>query len=223
MTKSTNIENIEISFIDSITSEKLAEIGSDTAELIFDSFLDNGVLKDIPIFGTLYKLGKAGIGIRDRYFMKKVLKFLFEIKNVTLEDRQKFIDDLEKSTAQKAGETLLILIDRIDNIEKTSILSNLLRSKVQEKISIEKFLRLAITTEKAFIADLKKLHLYVDNDRYDEDTSESLTSLGLVYMSIIDGGDVAMLESAKDSSDGNKYTISNLGREMLMYGLNNYA
>ncbi len=223
MKDSTNIENIEISLIDSVTSEKLTEIGVDAGELILDSILDNGVLQDIPILGTIYKIGKAGLGIRDKYFAKKVLKFLFSIKEISSKDRQKFVTELENSTGQRAGETLVILLDRIDNLEKTSILSNLLKAKVEEKISIEKFLRLAAITEKAFINDLKKLKLYLYVQRYDEDTSESLTALGLVYMSTIDGGGFLLLESAPDNDRGHKYSISQLGKDMLKYGLNNYA
>jgi len=46
------------------------------AEVVLDSTLDSGVLKDIPIIGTALALTRATLVIRDRLFLNKLLHFL---------------------------------------------------------------------------------------------------------------------------------------------------
>ena len=47
--------------IETIKSPDLIEIISDTSEVIIDSFLESGIIKDIPLIGTLYK----GVKVRN--------------------------------------------------------------------------------------------------------------------------------------------------------------
>lgn len=211
MKETPSLENVELSLVDSIKSEQLVEMGSDAAELVLDQLLDNGILQDIPVFGTLYKMGKFGLGIREQYFAKKVYTFLFNIREISSLERERFINDLEEHTSQRAGETLLILLDKLDNIEKPKILSNLMKARIHGDISINKFLRLSCIAEKVFIHDLKELYKYIEKEQYHEDVSESLAALGLINITTIDAA----------GDPGFKYSISNLGRDMLKHGLNN--
>jgi hypothetical protein len=217
----TSIEKVELALIDAIVSDQLVQLSSDVAETILDSILGDGVLQNIPVFGVIYKVGKAGIGIREQYFAKKVFKFLLDIKDISQNERQAFINDLQENTKQDAGEVILLLIDKLDSLEKPSIIANLLKAKIKDQITIEKFLRLSVIIERSFLPDLKKLHLYVNAKRYDENVSESLINLGLIYMSVIDGGSFG--EKVNDPNRGHKYTITNLGQDLLYFGLNNNA
>jgi len=211
--KEESVENLEIKLVDSVTSENLVELSADLGESFIDVVMDDGVAQNIPILGTLYKLGKVGLGIRDQYFAKKVFNFLINIKDISTHDRLKFIADLENHDfKQRAGETLITLLDRFDNSEKPVILSNLLRARVENHIDIVNFLRLASIIEKAFLPDLKSLHEYRTSNLYKGHECESLRSLGLIYQSVIDA-----------NGENNRFSITSLGQDILDYGLKNYA
>lgn len=215
----TSIERVEVDLINSIVSDQLVQLGTDAGETILDTILEEGLFNNIPIFGSLYKIGKAGIGIREQFFAKKILKFLFEIKDISEKERLQFIKELEdeeKETGQKAGETLLNLLERLDNLEKPKIVANLLKSKIDNKIDIIQFLRLSAIVEKAFIPDLKKLKHYRFEADHKIHITESLLSLGVIFMSVISGGNFIELESA---TEGNQYSLTETGKDLLQFGL----
>lgn len=211
--KEESISNLEIKLIDSVTSENLTELTADIGESFMDALMDDGVAQNIPIIGAIYKLGKAGLGIREQYFARKVLNFLINIKDISIQDRLGFIKDLESQDfGQRAGETLIFLLDRFDNSEKPLILARLLKAKVENKIDIVNFLRLATIIEKTFLPDLKCLHEYKVSKLYNGHECESLRSLGLIYQSVLDA-----------NGENNQFSITSLGQDILEYGLKNNA
>ena len=54
--------------VESIYSPKLNEIGQDITEVVLDSLLEDGVLKDLPVVGTIVKVFKGAMDIRDRLY-----------------------------------------------------------------------------------------------------------------------------------------------------------
>ncbi len=220
-----SIEEIEITLVDSITSEHLYELSSDLGEPLLDAILKEGVLKEIPVFGTIYKLSNIALAIKQHFFIKKVYKFLFEIKDVDPIKRKKFIEDLE-NTGEKAGEALLLLIDRIDSIKKPKLIANLFKARVEEKISIEKFLRFSMIIERAFLYDLQKLPSFQVNEMHSEDVVISLVSLGLLLQPnnqivlLEDEGSDRIYEKIPDGYIANsEVTITKIGKELIEYGL----
>ena len=217
----TSLTNLENSLEASVVSENLVESFGSVSEALMDSKIPDGVLQNIPFFDVLYKFGKAFLSIRDHFFAKKVLKFLFEIKEITTEERIIFLKDIETKTGQKAGEVLLMLIERLDNMEKVKIISNLFKAKVNNSITIGNFLRLSSIVDKAYIYDLKKLNSFVSTTGYYiEDVSESLYGLGLLYIvpisEIIDT--INNNEPIPGVSDA-KYTLTTSGRILLINGI----
>lgn len=207
--KEESISNLEIKLVDSVTSENLAELTTEVGESFIDILIDDGVAQNIPILGTLYKLGKAGLGIREQYFARKVFDFLINIKDISAQDRQSFINDLEKHDfGQRAGETLITLLDRFDNSEKPIILANLFKARIENKIDVVNFLRLASIVEKAFLPDLKCLHKYTVARFYESHECESLRSLGLISQIVNDA-----------NGKNNLFSITSLGQDILQYGL----
>lgn len=70
-------------------------------ELTIDSFLKDGLLKDIPIVGTITKLVSVGIGIKDFLFLRKVQSFLMTLDRVPEEKREKFVDEINASSEKR--------------------------------------------------------------------------------------------------------------------------
>lgn len=111
-------DKLELSMTDSVISPKLKELSKDVSEIALDSTLDNGLLKDIPVIKWIHSFYKMNVGIRERLFIKKVLRFFLELREVPAEERDVFISDLETKGEyrQKVGETLIMIIERIDDI-----------------------------------------------------------------------------------------------------------
>lgn len=86
-------------------------------ETALDAVLDDGVLKDIPIIGTALSLYKAGDSIRANLFAKKILAFLYEIEELSSEQRQQFIEKtsltlkMKKKSVRLFYRLLIMLIE----------------------------------------------------------------------------------------------------------------
>ncbi len=89
-------ENNKLSIYDSVKSNELAEISTDLIECGIDQLIDNEILKDIPILGAGYKLVNFVNNVSETFYIQKILKFLFQIQNIPLEKRIKFIEKLEQ-------------------------------------------------------------------------------------------------------------------------------
>jgi hypothetical protein len=204
-----NSNNIEVELINSVTSEKLIELSSDLGESFIDVMMEEGVIKNIPIIGAIYKFAKAGIGIREQYFTKKIYLFLLGIKDISSNARMRFIEDLNNpSYGQRAGETLLMLLERFDHMEKPKILARLLQAKVLNKIDMNNFLRLANVLEKSYVHDLFKLSEYRDSKQFRGNESECLLSYGLIYLAVIDQMGI-----------DRPYKLTSMGEDLLKYGI----
>ena len=99
------------------------------------------------------------------------------------------------------------MVDRLDNINKQSILAQLTIAKVHGTISIEDFFRLHSLLERIPWVDLKELPYY-KNPFYDEGgDTELLFATGALEMNIID-----------TKGGPNKYILSRLGEMLLRWG-----
>ncbi len=218
MKNTSNEKNLEISILDSIATDNLSQIGTDTIEIFTDSILEEGLLKEIPVFGLLYKSVKTGIAIRDQLTAKKILKFLFEIKDIPIEKRRDFAIELEQyeGSRQTAGETILILLDKLDHLFKSQIIGKLAKAKTLEKITVDRFLRLSHVVQRVFVHDFSKLYDFQPRQKsYGEDVIYSLENVGLVANRVIDGGDAFSIEEY----DSGNYKITQLGQDLVRYGL----
>jgi hypothetical protein len=136
----------------------LLEAALENAEVIVDALSDDGVLKEIPVIGTAVKVCKAIDTIRDRLFVAKLKRFLFG-----LGDEVKFVAKLRKKIAQspeqaqKVGETLLMVLERITDIDKADLLAIFFYAYTDEFITSEEFRRIAQSIDMALIDDLHKL------------------------------------------------------------------
>ena len=171
--KNVQITKKEIinSLNESIISNNLHNITKDLIEVSLDTLL-KGTAKEIPIINILYSFVKIGIAIRDRALLNKILTFLFNIKDIPKDRREKFIQKFDNSNKyrQKISELHLIYLDKYDYTEKAEILAKLVRAKIDEKISANVFLRPTSILDRLFLPDLeelKKIKNEIRVERYD--------------------------------------------------------
>jgi|TARA_B110000902_G_C14057496_1_gene494151 hypothetical protein len=208
-----NNKNIETDLIESIASSDLKMIGSDIGEIAIDSLLNDGVLKDIPVIGTIVNLYSTGVTISGKIFEKKILKFLYGLDEISLDKRADFISKLNQKPKfkKKVSEHLLILIDRIDDMDKSEILAQLFSKFILGKVDYEMFIRLSSVIDKSVVSDLNKLTDF-NTLQSSSFTATSLENLGLVYTAVTSGGQT---NQNLELINGNKYFISELGKLLL--------
>lgn len=202
-------ECIEISIIDSVSKNDLKELLGTAAETGLDSILEQESLKQIPVFGTLIKITSLGINLRDRLFAKKIIRFLREIRDIPHDKRSSFAKKFNsKKQKMRAGESILLLLDRLDDINKPVIIGRIVRLAILGKIDFETSMKLSAMVDRSYISDLVLLPQAERGKGIPDETSESLATVGLLERRI-----------EKDVL-GLKGTV---GANIMFYHLNSYG
>lgn len=147
-----------------LKSDDFKDVIQNAAELGIDSILDKGVLRDVLIVSTILGITKTASNIRDLLLTKKILGFLNELNKVPLDERKKFFNDhlKYKKDRQKTGESILLLLERHEDLEKATILGKLFAAYIQNRLKHEKFYTLAYCIDRCTINDLKFLTEFFD-------------------------------------------------------------
>ncbi len=135
----------------------LQNVTTGLAEVFTDTLIKDGITKDIPIIGTVIGLGKAGIGIKEILFLKKLIYFISELKSISATKRNEMINKIDNSGKfrTKVGEKLLYIIDKCDDHEKSQIIAILFSAFLTKKINYAEFLRASHIVEQIILEDLK--------------------------------------------------------------------
>ncbi len=174
--------------VDSVYSPELADVSFEIAELGLDELLDEGVLKDLPVIGIIVKCFKGAMDIRDRLFIIKVAKFLFKIRNAKEKDREKFRKkiSIDAKLKRKVGDTLVLLLDRLDDLEKPDLIAKCFVCYLSDKITFGEFKRLSSAIDLAFLDDLKILSgSNIETDSFSPDYLSNLAKTGLAKLKVL--------------------------------------
>lgn len=151
-------KDLGLSLIDSVGKPALDEIGLDLSEALLDSILDDGILKEVPILGTIFSLSKTAIRLNDYLFTKKVLKFLAELSDISFEEKEEFLGKYDgKNEERKLGETLILYLDRHENFKKPELLAKVFKAYVRNRLTNQQFQFLAASLDKAVVQDIEVL------------------------------------------------------------------
>jgi len=149
-----------------IASNDLSTLTQEYGEIAIDGFLDDGVLKDIPLLGTAVKVASFGNSISKKLFLKKIYKFLFQLQNIPSEKRTKFISKVNDSRRfqSKIGETVFEILDRIESDGKPEIVGKLFVAVINQNLDYRDFLRLSHIVKNQFYFDLVDLKNHTEGD-----------------------------------------------------------
>ncbi|MFV0212494.1 hypothetical protein OBK22_11910 [Empedobacter falsenii] len=152
------LSEISNSFEETLKDNELQDVTFDLAETFTDAILSDGILKDIPIIGTIVGLTKASINFKDRLFIKKLIYFMSEISEIDKVKRNRMIQKIDESKEEKIkiGEKLIYIIDKCEDHISTQYISKLFKSFLNEEITYDEFLRGAIIIQKIYIKDFEK-------------------------------------------------------------------
>ncbi len=180
--------DIEKVIENSIKTNELDDLTKELGEVALDSILDDGILKDLPIFSTISAVVKIGINIKERIFVKKILRFLFELKEVPLKERNEFVDKINNDSQfeSKVGESIIMIIDKTDTLQKSNLLGKLLAASIREEITYNQFLKLSSIINRAYVPTLYKLLEINRGVHVESDVYEELFNLNLVTFTLVD-------------------------------------
>lgn len=130
----------------------------ENAEVIADLLTDDNVLAGIPIIGSAIKICKASDAIKDRLFTLKLIKFITELEQVPEHTKNKYKQKIAENPteAENIGSTLLLVVDKLIDLEKPQIIAKIFTAYLDEKITASDLKRIIIAIDTAFLDDLNK-------------------------------------------------------------------
>ncbi len=178
-------EDIGGSLVATLAKSDLATVFQDGVELTLDSVLEEGVLKDLPIIATLIGIWKTGQSIRDLLFLKKVERFLRELKEINPGDRADMIKRLEEDECftQRVGDSVILLLERLDHLDKPALVGRAFRAYCGGSIDAEQLQRMNQVIDRAFMPDLQQLEHYRRNggEGLPDAIQQGLSDCGLAW------------------------------------------
>ena len=138
--------------------QELIEAALDNAEILIDQYIDNDIVKEIPILGTALKLVKAASDIRDRMFAAKIGRFLSSLDSIPEEKKEKLREKMrsDQEETNKIGEVILFTLERLSDLEKPLIISKIFLAYIDGILDGDDFRRIVEAIDLAFVDDLNK-------------------------------------------------------------------
>jgi|SRR5690554_3230387 len=208
---------IEYSLEKSFKLSNLADLSVNYSELALDSFLKDGTLKEIPFIGTIFSIVKIGLNIRDIIYLKKILRFLFNFSDTPECERNELIEkfDRDAKSSSKFGEYLMILIDNMDNFEKTDLVAKCFKAYLQNKITYTDLLRLNHGISQLLLVNINELTYFYTSDSYyviNESALQNLGNSGFIQSASPYGSLLGM----QPSELGEKFMVYALGKNIKL-------
>jgi len=199
--------------IQSITDSSLYRITPDLAEVALDHILDDGIIKDIPVVRSVVALYETIVSVRDMLLIKKLLLFLLSLSSVSPEKKTKFKEKINSDEKFKrvVGEKLIVILDRLDDMEKPALVARAFQAYVEEHIDLETFQRLTSAIDRSFLLDMRTLKTVGDPKKFTSHTTLNLSNSGLL--------EVNASSTVRIGAKSNEYHITELGNLLLEFVL----
>lgn len=123
-------------------------------ESILTTSEKQGLIKEIPIFGQFYKIALASKSVSDHLFMFKLSRFIEDIDEVSNQDLTIIKNTLKNESNEEISEKLLLVVDRLDEAEKSRYIAQALNLFSIEELTKKDFLRTVDQIQKMYIGDL---------------------------------------------------------------------
>lgn len=115
-------------------------IGQEYVEIGLDSLIALETLKQIPIVNTITGVLKLSRTISDTIFLKKLINFIYNLQDVEVVERERFITRYTKDE-KNFSEKLICIIDKLDDIDKSKYLANIFKCYGRGIIDYSQFRR----------------------------------------------------------------------------------
>lgn len=163
----------------------VVEAALESAEVVTDILTRSEVLAEVPFVGLAIKFCKAADSIRNRAFAAKLSGFLQNLEGISEEQKNKLKEKMSANLeeAQKVGATLLFVLERVTDLDKPLLLSQIFLAYIDNIISNDEFRRLAQAVDAAFADDLQRLLItHKTPERSTEPWMQYLVASGLTRL-----------------------------------------
>ena len=145
--------------MNNLKDRPVVEATLESGEVVADILMRGDALAEIPLIGTAIRICKAADTIRDRAFAIKLSRFVLNLESITEEQKRKLKDKMRAGMddAQRVGETLLFVLERVTDLDKPLLLSQIFLAYIDGVVSSESLRRLCQAVDMAFPDDLKQL------------------------------------------------------------------
>ena len=166
-----------------LAKSDLKELVAQLGEILIDSELREGLLKEMPVISAITSSTDAVLAVRDGVLLKKVEVFLENIKDIPPEERQQMIKRLQddESYGQRVGEQLILLLDRHDNMHKPALLGKALRAYIKGEIGRDQLERFYSVIDRVWYSDLSFLSDYLDGKKVSDAVVQGYVNCGLAW------------------------------------------
>lgn len=124
-------------------------------EAVADILMKDELFAAVPLFSTAFKAMKALDSMRDRMFVAKLVGFVTEVEAAPAEVRAELARSLAaEGEGRKAGETLLLVLEKLTDMDKPALLGLLLVRFGEKRLNAVELRRLVSAVDIAFGDDL---------------------------------------------------------------------
>jgi hypothetical protein len=216
------LNKLSNSFGDTLKDADLQSVTTDLAETFSDTLLSEGLLKDIPIIGTIIGLAKTTLNLKDRLLIKKLVYFISELRDIDSKKRRELISEIDNSEKEKIkiGEKLLYIVDRAEDHIIAKYIAILFKAFLKEEITYQEFLRGSTIIQKLILQDIEQFintkvsDIERDITQYENGLTDFDNSLINAGICIIDTGPIAIRDQ-DDYNMSDKYVVE--GGERITY------
>ncbi|MCP5005719.1 MAG: hypothetical protein GY941_17555 [Planctomycetes bacterium] len=209
---------MDTSLTRSVATQSLADVLGTVSETAIDAALDSGVLRDIPIIGTITGVLKAGSDIKSALFLRKVTIFLKTLSEISDEDRKKFIDEMKTPEQKhKFGEAILLLLERAEDMAKPKLIAKIINAHIMGHIEQTTAFRICAMIDRCYVQDLELLRNFTNGTQgRNTPVAETLLSVGFLSNGGFDGGSFS-----DEDSGGVVYNMNEYGKMFVEHALKN--
>lgn len=153
------IDNVGAAIVKGVCNPEAKDLAVDLGDLSLGALLDETVLKEIPIIKLVIACLKTGMAIHNQLFLRKVAGFLLACPQFTDTQKETFVREhlSDPTKAKNLGAALVLILDKLDDLEKPEMLAKVFAAFLRGKIPLECFRRLASAIDIGFMEDLKVL------------------------------------------------------------------
>jgi len=166
---------------------QLTDITAELAEVGLDACLDDGIAKELPLIGTAIGFARLARTLRDRMFMKDVIRLIRDAQKVPSEKREAFLAKLSSNSKEKARlqDCIVRFVLQADDQMKVEIFAQIFRALVAGIILQESFIRLSFAIRQVYAPDLAEL-IEPSFGSSDSQAFQNCVSSGLTFYRDID-------------------------------------
>lgn len=138
------------------------------------------VFSDFPYIGSLVKLGIFANKYMEFRFIKKLSKFLKKDVEIPLEEKQKFLENLDEKDRARMEDYVMQYLLHAEDDEKATLMGYIYEAYVYGEIDNSMFLRLCSIVDHAFLDDLRELPKYIQKNGEESIAANNFINLGLM-------------------------------------------